>query len=559
MKCAPLLVLIGGIAVGQEAATVPPASEPALPPESPAALLPALPSPPPSENARPPVVLTPEKNFCAVHADPVAVGSVQWNGWGRGPFNTRYQPEPAIRAMDVPKLALKWAYGLQGGGTEFGQPTLVDGRLFVTSSAGRVYALDAKSGCTYWTFDAPAGVRTAISIGELGQSKRAAIPRRLKRTLAHLDVIKAPSAAFFGDNAGAVYALDAQKGTLLWKTQIDTHPTARIVAAPTLDTDRLYVAVGSNEDSSSANPDYSCCTFRGSVAALDIANGHILWKSYTVLEEPQPTHKNSAGVQQFGPAGAAIASPPTLDAKRGVLYVGTGRSTTGLELSLTDAIAAFGLNDGKLRWVKQLMVQGRTASSGFTSPPILRTLASGNEVILAGQVSGEVYALDPDHGGEILWQSKPGGSEANGGGVAWGTAADYRSWYVALSGSLAEAGNLSGSLTALDPKTGIARWRTQSPTPPCSWSASPCSHAQSQAVTVMPGGVFSGSMDGHLRAYSTIDGKILWDFDTAKAFQTQNGVRASGGPLDHGGATIVNGGLYIISGNTLLAFSVDGK
>jgi polyvinyl alcohol dehydrogenase (cytochrome) len=461
--------------------------------------------------------------------------------------------------MDVPKLALKWAFGFQGG-NEFGQPTLVDGRLFVTSSAGRVYALDAKSGCTYWTFDAPAGSRTAISIGELGLSKRAAIPRKLKRTLAHLDVIKAPSAAFFGDDTGAVYALDAQKGTLLWKSQVDAHPTARIVAAPTLDNDRLYVAVGSNEDSDAANPNYSCCTFRGSVAALDIASGRVLWKSYTVLEEPQPTHKNGAGVQGFGPAGAAIASSPTIDAKRGVLYVGTGRSTTGIDQSLTDSIAAFGLNDGKLRWVKQLKVLGQTTSSGFISSPILRTLASGNEVVLAAQLSGVVYGLDPDHGGEILWQIKPGAADAGSdGGVAWGTAADHRSWFVALSGSLTEARNLNGSLWALDPKTGIARWHTQSPTPACSWSEGPCSHAQSQAVSVMPGGVFSGSLDGHLRAYSTIDGKILWDFDTAKAFQTQNGVRASGGPLDHGGATIVNGCVYIISGNTLLAFSVDGK
>ncbi len=556
MKCAPLLLLIGGIASGQDATTLPAATPAAT--QSPTQS-PTQPASPPG-NTRPPVVLAPEKNLCAAPSDPVAVGSVQWNGWGRDLFNTRYQPEPAIRAMDVTKLALKWAYGFQGGGTQFGQPTLVDGRLFVTSSAGRIYALDAKTGCTYWTFDAPTGSRTAISIGELGQSKRAAIPRRLKRTLAHLDVIKAPSAAFFGDDTGAVYALDAQKGTLLWKTQVDTHPTARIIAAPTLDNDRLYVAVGSNEDSNTSNPNYSCCTFRGSVAALDIANGRVLWKSYTVLEEPQPTQKNSAGVPQFGPAGAAIASSPTIDEKRGVLYVATGRSTTGLELSLTDSIAAFALNDGKLRWVKQLKVIGQTASSGFTSPPILRTLASGNEVILAAQLSGVVYGLDPDHGGEILWQGKPAGSDASSdGGVAWGTAADHRSWYVALSGSPVEAGNLSGSLTALDPKTGIARWHTLSPTPPCSWSEGPCSHAQSQAVTVMPGGVFSGSMDGHLRAYSTIDGKILWDFDTAKAFQTLNGVRASGGPLDHGGATIVNGGVYIISGNTLLAFSVDGK
>src|SRR5260370_34196998 len=181
-------------------------------------------------------------NACPSPAGPVAIGNAQWNGWGRGLDTRRYQPEPAIRASDVAKLALKWAFGYQGG-TEFGQPTVVDERLFVTSSAGRIYSLDAKTGCTYWTYDAAAGSRTAITIGELAPTRVAALPRRLKRTLAHLDVIKAPSAAFFGDDTGAVYALDAQKGTLLWKTQGDTHPMARTLVAPTLANDLLSLAV----------------------------------------------------------------------------------------------------------------------------------------------------------------------------------------------------------------------------------------------------------------------------------------------------------------------------
>jgi polyvinyl alcohol dehydrogenase (cytochrome) len=521
-------------------------------------------------------------NPCPSAAGPVALSNAQWNGWGRGLDNTRYQPEPAIRASDVAKLAVKWAYGYQSG-TEFGQPTIVDERLFVTSSTGRIYSLDSKTGCTYWTYDAAAGSRTAITIGELAHTRVAALPRRLKRTLAHLDVIKAPSAAFFGDDAGAVYALDAQKGTLLWKTQADTHPMARIVGAPTLYNDRLYVAVSSTEDAAAANPSYGCCTFRGSVVALDIASGRILWKSYTVLQEPQPTRKSSAGVQEFGPAGAAIASSPTVDDKRNVLYVATGGSATGVEQSLTDAIVALDSADGKLRWVKQLVrPDAGPGGPGFWSSPVLRTLATGNQVLLVGQKSGVVYGLDPDHGGEILWQTKigdgtasagtlgggpsgiasvvgPPGVAGSAGGVAWGSAADHRNLYVALSGLLAQPANANGSLTALDMTTGVARWHTAAPQPACSWGERNCSHAQAQAVTVMPGSAFSGSMDGHLRAYSTIDGKILWDFDTAKDFQTRNGIKASGGPLDHGGATIVNGMVYVNSGNTLLAFSVDGK
>jgi polyvinyl alcohol dehydrogenase (cytochrome) len=516
---------------------------------------------------------------CPSPSGAVALGSVQWNGWGRSPDNTRYQPEPAIRASDVAKLALKWAYGYPSG-AEFGQPTVVDERLFVTSSTGRVYSLDSKTGCTYWTYDSAAGSRTAVTIGELARARVAALPRKLKRTLAHLDVIKAPSAAFFGDDTGAVYALDAQKGTLLWKTQVDTHPLARIVGAPTLYGDHLYVAVSSTEDTAAADPSYSCCSFRGSVVALDIASGRTLWKSYTVLEEPQPTRKNNAGIQEFGPAGAAVSSSPTIDAKRNVVYVGTGSSPTGLEQSLTDAVVAFDLADGKLRWVKQLVrPDAGPAGAGFSSPPVLRTLATGNQVLLAGQKSGIVYGLDPDHGGEILWQTKigdiaavasgdasaitsvvgPPGVAGSPGGVAWGSAADHRSLYVAISGALAQPPNAGGSLTALDMTTGAARWHTASPEPACAWTDHNCSHAQAQAVTVMPGSAFSGSMDGHLRAYSTIDGKILWDFDTAKDFQTKNGIKASGGPLDHGGATIVNGTVYVNSGNALLAFSVDGK
>ena len=533
---------------------------------------------------------------CPSPAGAVALGAAQWNGWGRGMDNTRYQPEPAIRASDVAKLALKWAYGYPNG-TEFGQPTVVDERLFVASSTGRIYSLDAKTGCTYWTYDAASGSRTAITIGELARARIAALPRRLKRTLAHLDVIKAPSAAFFGDDAGSVYALDAQKGTLLWKTQVDTHPTARVVGAPTVYEDRVYVAVSSTEEMAAATPGYGCCTFRGSVAALDIASGRVVWKSYTVLEEPQPTRKNGAGIQEFGPSGAAVSSAPTVDGKRNVLYVATGGSGSGIEQALTDAVAAFNLADGKLRWVKQLIPpDGRTADAGFWSSPVLRTLATGNQILLVGQKSGVIYSLDPDHGGDILWQTKIGsaaqpvtvaagtdaaGSGATGlgaigpaaagpsaasvgvagspGGVAWGLAADHRNVYVAISGLLAQPPNASGSLTALDMTTGAARWHTPSPEPMCTWGQHNCSHAQAQAVTVMPGSAFSGSTDGHLRAYSTIDGKILWDFDTAKEFQTKNGIKASGGPLDHGGATIVNGIVYVNSGNALLAFSVGGK
>jgi polyvinyl alcohol dehydrogenase (cytochrome) len=510
--------------------------------------------------------LLPERNLCAAPAGPVALGSAQWNGWGRDLDNTRYQPEPAIRATDVPKLSVKWAFGYQGSAVA-GQPTIVDGRVFVASATGRVYSLDSVTGCTYWTFDADAGIRTAISIGELGVAKNVPGPKKSthRRTLTHLDVQKAPSAAFFGDDKGAVYALDAKKGTLLWKTQVESHPTARIQASPTLYQDRLYVAVGSSEQSAAADSTYACCTFRGSVAALEIATGRVLWKTYTVAEEPRPYGKSKADVQQFGPAGVPVLASPTIDPSRGLVYATTGSSYTAVDAPLADAVLALDLIDGKLRWSKQ-PAHSEAAEAEFDSSPILRSMASGKEVILAGQRSGLIVSLDPDRAGEILWQSNVADGAA--GGPVWGAAADYHSLYVALSAPETGPDGQSGSLTALDIKTGAKRWQTTAPTPLCSWGKQGCSHAEAQAVTVIPGVAFSGSMDGHLRAYSTIDGKVLWDYETAKDFSTVNGVKASGGSLDQGGATIVNGVVYVNSGygqragqpgNVLLAFSVDGK
>jgi polyvinyl alcohol dehydrogenase (cytochrome) len=509
------------------------------------------------------------RTYCADRDTPIALGSAQWNGWGHGPDNTRYQPEPAIRATDVPKLALKWAFGYAGsaGGA---QPTLVDGRLFVASAAGRIYSLDAKSACIYWTYDAAAGVHTGISIAELSAPRHGAPPKKTKMgkhrmTNAHLDVIKAPCAALFGDDKGAVYALDAQSGALLWKTQVDSHPLARIEGS-TLHLSRLYVAVASSEPDSARDPGYGCCTFRGSVAALDVANGHVEWKSYLVAEEPRAVN-GAGGAPRFAPAGVPAVAAPTVDATRSLLYVATGDAADPTHPQpLADAVVALGLADGKVEWSRQLP-SPQAGLARLEGPPVLRTPATGRETLLATQRSGMVYALAPERAGEVLWQLQAAAPDVPGG-IAPGAAADHRSLYVPLSGLEAQPSNDAGSLTAVDIKTGTRRWHVPSPTPACSWGeATPCTHGEAQAVTVIPGAAFSGSTDGHLRAYSTIDGKILWDYDTAKDYRAVNQMNAAGGSLAGAGAIIVNGVVYVNSGaadqgqpgNVLLAFSVDGK
>jgi polyvinyl alcohol dehydrogenase (cytochrome) len=193
--------------------------------------------------------------------------------------------------------------------------------------------------------------------------------------------------------------------------------------------------------------------------------------------------------------------------------------------------------------------------------------------LLAGQKSGVVYALDPDRKGEILWQTRVGKGGTNGG-VQWGMASDGAKVYAAVSDMARKAGaagtvqvgsppdpTKGGGLTALRISNGEQVWYAAAQ--PCG-SAKGCSPAQPAAVTAIPGVVFSGSDDGHLRAYATEDGRMLWDFDTARSYETVNGVSGRGGSLDGAGPVVAGGMLFVnsgyarnggIPGNVLLAFA----
>jgi polyvinyl alcohol dehydrogenase (cytochrome) len=202
----------------------------------------------------------------------------------------------------VPKLKLKWAFGFPNGTSAYGQPAIAGGRLFIGSDNGFVYSLDRGDRLRVLVVSASGGVRTAISLGRAG----------------------ARFAAYFGDVKANVYAVDAETGRCCGRRAAESHPLARVTGAPALYNGRLYVPVASFEEGSGPNPKYECCTFRGSVVAYDAATGEQVWKTYTIPERPRPTKKNSIGTQLYGPAGAAVWSAPTIDAKRGALYVATG-------------------------------------------------------------------------------------------------------------------------------------------------------------------------------------------------------------------------------------------
>ena len=483
-----------------------------------------------------------------------------WNGWGVDAANHRMQPAAmaGLRADQVPQLKLKWAFGFPGAGKAFAQPTVVGGRIFAGSDSGKVYSLDAATGCTYWMFKADGPVRSAISIGPVG----------------------ARWAAYFGDQRAQAYAVDAATGALLWKVHVEEHPAAMITGAPALYGGRLYVPTSSYEEVTGAAPKYECCKFRGAVTALDAATGRQIWKSYTIAEAPHPVRKNKQGTQLWGPSGAAVWSSPTIDPTRRAVYVTTGDAYSDPPARTSDSFLAFDMDSGKLLWSRQMTAgdayvvgcpsgtncpEANGPDFDFGCSPSLVDLPNGKRALVAGQKSGMVHALNPDQQGEVLWSMRVGKGGPLGG-VQWGIASDGRDVYAAVSDHYATKNpNEAGGMFALKLETGERVWST--PAPGCGGQPR-CSPAQSAAVTLIPGVVFSGSLDGHLRAYATGDGRIVWDVDTAVEYQSVNGVKAKGGSLDGPGPTVVGGTLYVNSGygmfgempgNVLLAFSVDGK
>ncbi len=483
-----------------------------------------------------------------------------WNGWGATPANERRQSAAAagITAQQLPHLELKWALGFPDATSSWAQPTVVGGWVFVGSQNGTVYALDAGTGCIHWYFSADGGVRTAISVG----------------------ANKDGASVYFADTAAQTYALDAASGRLLWKTKLETHPLARITGAPALYRDRLYVPMSSYEESQGARPEYACCTFRGSVSALDAHTGKVLWRTYMIADEARERGKSSSGVTLYGPAGAAIWSSPTIDVKRGLIYVGTGNTYAGVAAPASDAVVALTLS-GRIKWMKQLypkdvFITGCRAKSqnpncadqsgpdyDFGNSPILTALPNGKSAIVIGQKSGFGWALDPDREGEILWQYRAGAGGALGG-IEWGSAVDDKHAYFAVSDIFSPA---PGGLHAVNLQTGERAWYAP-PLPPKCAAGRLCSSAQAAAISVIPGVVFSGSNDGTLRAYSTEDGAILWEVDTDHEFQTVNGVPARGASMLGPGPTIAGGMLFVPSGyggfggrpgNVLLAYGLPFK
>jgi polyvinyl alcohol dehydrogenase (cytochrome) len=335
--------------------------------------------------------------------------------------------------------------------------------------------------------------------------------------------------------------------------------------------------MSSYEESQGADPQYGCCTFRGSVTALDAASGAVVWRTPLITDPLTPRGTSTAGVPLWGPSGSAVWSAPTIDAARRRVYVATGNGYSGPAQPSSNAVVALDLATGAVRWTRQVTpgdVYVSNCRAGnpncpevngpdvdFGSPPMLARAASGRDLLVIGQKSGVGYALDPEKDGAIVWQYRAGRGGLLGG-IEWGSAVDGVRAYFAVSDATTP---LPGGLHAVALATGTVAWTA--PPPPVACAAGRgCSAAQSAALTVIPGVVFSGSFDGALRAYSTATGDVIWSFDTNRTFTAVNGVPATGASIGGPGPAIAGGMLFVNSGygafvgrpgNVLLAFGVE--
>jgi polyvinyl alcohol dehydrogenase (cytochrome) len=512
---------------------------------------------------------------CAANP-PISATAGDWASTGIDDRSSRFQRRPGLTAADLPKLKVKWAFSMTGGG----QPTVVGDWLFVTNRSGKFYALDAHTGCVHWSVDdlvsrtSPMVIKSPISPS------------------GWLTVV--------GQNDRIIRAFDAQTGKELWRSaRLEDHPVSVLTGSPVIVDDRLIVPISSIEEAAAMSKTYACCTFRGSVAALDLRTGKLLWKTSMIPEPAKVIREKDSGLKVQGPAGAAIWSAPSIDRKRGVAYVVTGDSYTDVDTIGPDAIVAVDLKTGAIKWRRQVtekdnfvMGCGPASTSGncptplgpdydFGATPILMTLKGGKQVVVAGQKSGIVYGVNPDTGA-LLWKTTVGAGSALGG-VEWGIGANDTHVFVPVSDlgrlfSPADAAVAKPGLNALDPATGAIVWSTPAPKAPCVYASdkgkpSRCARSQSAAPAVLPGLIFQGSLDGWFRAYDAKTGKILWeDSTTARTYDTVNGIKGQpGGGIDGMGPTVANGMVFITSGNNgaarvgsngvnvLLAYSVDGK
>ena len=468
--------------------------------------------------------------------------SGQWRVAGQNLSNSWSQPaEHSISPANVNDLTPKWVFTT--GGDVSATPTVDGNAVYFPDWGGNLFAVEKNSGRLIWShkisdYDGVTGAISRVSPAVDGHQ------------LIIGDILNGKQV----HNGANVISVDRETGTLLWMTHVDAHPAAIITGSPVVFAGVVYIGVSSNEEGLALNPAYPCCSFRGSIVALNEKNGAMLWKTFDMPDN---------GGQPGGYSGGAVWQPPAIDPKRGTLFVATGNNYTApadVEAcqnatptancaaadDFFDTALALDLKTGQIKWAKRLQGLDTWTAACLTPTgpkancpvPTSQDFDFGGagpnlvgSIVGFGQKSGIFWALNPDDG-NIVW-STPVGPGASLGGIEWGTATDGQRIYVAIANSdhlpytLVPSGQQItwGAWSALDVATGKILWQTADPT---------ANTIDRGSVSVANGVMYAGSNSGQMYALDTKTGKILWNF-------------ASGGSVIDG-PSIVDGALYWGSG-----------
>lgn len=484
-----------------------------------------------------------------------------------------------LTSDDLTQLELAWAIGFPNTKGLRSSPVIVGSTLFYTPDpTGKLLALDTESACVKWVYDAEGPLRSSISYSDFDSSGKKVL--------------------ILADRRGQVHAVNPQDGSLYWKAVAKHSQRAGITGSPVIFKNKIIVPLSASGVGAGANPNFECCVEHGAVVALNLQTGEKLWTFHTTPDAKYTGKVSRTGVKLRGPSGAPVWSTPTVDEKRGLVYVTTGQNTSLPATTTSDAVLALDVETGKMQWhfqalandVWNLACREPYEKSGpncpsqeesvlkdydFGAAAIIAKDKNGKDIILAGQKSGDVWALDPDKNGELIWR-KTFGQGSTLGGIHWGMAINGQRLYVPINDPhMPQYKDYvpQPSMNAIDISSGNVVWQTPV-TADCSTDRKKqfelCNekYGLSAAPLSIDNSVIAGAIDGRLYVFDGATGNVVWQYDTLKSFDTLNGITANGGGIDSHSVFAGNGMIFVSSGyggfrqppgNVLLAFKPKSK
>lgn len=472
--------------------------------------------------------------------------------------------QAGLTTASLSNLELAWAVAFPETSSMRAAPVIIGSTVFYSATdSGRVFAFDTNTGCAKWVYESGARLRSSMAYS----------------------VVDDLGTLVFGDQRGMMYAINAETGEPIWVASGQaTDNQAMITGTPVIFEDKIIVPLSGSGVVAGGNPNYECCENHGAVTALNIRSGEKLWEYHTMAKAEYNGMVSSTGVKQRGPSGAPIWTTPTIDAERGQVYVTTGENTSHPTTNTSDSVIALNLETGEEVWVFQalendmwnfacsaagpnciVLADTNSVDFDFGGPAIL-VEAGDRDLLIAGQKSGDLWALDPDTGA-VVWNQTVGEGTALGGNH-WGIATDSERAFMTINDPGTMSENIQPGLYTYFVGTGEPSWSYEVE-PSCGAERSDrlrrCDSLYGFSATPLSvdGAVITGGLDGRLFIFNSDSGELLFEYDTAADFETVNGVEGYGGSIDSHSIAAGSGMVFVgsgygsfsqVAGNVLLAF-----